>query len=81
MQQLSIPKFLLERAGFPGVLTHRLTVGTSNSQRQQPANTRNNQMARDKGKNISNRYQSYMATSEPNSPTTGSPGYPNTLEK
>ena len=33
--QLSIPKFLPERTGLPGVLTHRLTGGTNHSQRQQ----------------------------------------------
>jgi hypothetical protein len=32
--QLSIPKFLSERTGLPGVLTHRLAGGTSQSQRQ-----------------------------------------------
>jgi hypothetical protein len=38
-------------------------------------------MARAKGKNISNRNQGYLASSEPNSPTRVSPGYPNTPEK
>jgi hypothetical protein len=38
-------------------------------------------MAGGKGKNISNRNQGYLASSEPNSPTTASPGYPNTPEK
>ena len=38
-------------------------------------------MARGKGKNISNRNQGYLASSEPSSPTTASPGYPNTPEK
>jgi hypothetical protein len=32
-------------------------------------------------KNISNRNQGYLASSEPNSPTIASPIYPNTLEK
>jgi gas vesicle protein len=35
-------------------------------------------MASDKHKNISNRNQFDLATSEPSSPTTASPGYPNT---
>ena len=35
MPQLYISKFLLERTGLPGVLTHRLAEGTSHSQRQQ----------------------------------------------
>ena len=38
-------------------------------------------MAGGKGKNISNRNQGYLASSEPNSPTIASPGYPNTGEK
>ena len=38
-------------------------------------------MAGGKHKNISNRSQGYLASSEPNSPTIASPGYPNTLEK
>ena len=38
-------------------------------------------MARGKDKNISNRNQGYLASSEPNSPTTASPGYHNTAEK
>jgi hypothetical protein len=38
-------------------------------------------MARGKCKNISNRNQGYVASSEPNSPTIASLGYPNTLEK
>jgi hypothetical protein len=33
--QLSIPNYCQERAGLPGVLTHRLAGGTSHSQRQQ----------------------------------------------
>ena len=46
-----------------------------------PANTRDNQMAKGKCKNITNRNQGNMATSEPSSPTTASLGYPNTQEK
>jgi hypothetical protein len=38
-------------------------------------------MLRGKGKNISNRNQGYLASSEPGSPTTASPGDPNTPEK
>jgi hypothetical protein len=44
-------------------------------------NTRDNQMARGKHKNINKRNQCYLETSEPNSPNIASPGYPNTLEK
>jgi hypothetical protein len=54
--------------------------------RLQPAiarssSTRDNHMAGGKGKNISNRNQGYVASSEHNSPTIASPGYPNTSEK
>jgi hypothetical protein len=38
-------------------------------------------MVKGKGKNISNRNQGYLASSEPISPTTVNPGYPNTPEK
>ena len=38
-------------------------------------------MARGKCKNISNRNQGYLSSSVPSSPTTASPGYPNTSEK
>lgn len=43
-----------------------------------PANTRDNQTAKDKHKNIINRSQLHMAPSESRSHTTTSPGYPNT---
>jgi hypothetical protein len=51
------------------------------TERARPANTTDNKMARGKDKNISNRNQGYLASSEPNSPTTASPGYPITLGK
>jgi hypothetical protein len=38
-------------------------------------------MERGKSKNISNRNQGFLASSEHSSPTTASPGYPNTPEK
>jgi hypothetical protein len=38
-------------------------------------------MAKGKGKNISNRNQGYLASSESSSPTTASPEYLNTPEK
>ena len=38
-------------------------------------------MVRGKSKNISNRNQGYLASSEPSSSTTVSPGYPSTPEK
>ena len=76
--QQSIPKFLPERTGLPVILTHRLAGGISHSQRQKNQLTTE---ARGKGEDISNRNQGYLASSEPSSPTTASPGYPNTSEK
>jgi hypothetical protein len=38
-------------------------------------------MVKGKGKKISNKNQGYLESSEPSSPTTASPGYPNTPEK
>jgi hypothetical protein len=43
--------------------------------------TRDNQMVGSKHKNISNRQQGYMASSDPNSPNIAIPGYTITLEK
>jgi hypothetical protein len=42
---------------------------------------RENQMAGGNHKNINNRYQGYLASSEPNSPTMASPKYTITSEK
>jgi hypothetical protein len=55
--------------------------GKAQSEIARPANTRDNQMARGKDENISNRNQGYLASSEPSFPTTVSPGYLNTPEK
>jgi hypothetical protein len=44
-------------------------------------NTRCNQMARGKLKNICNKTQCHLSTSKPSSPTTASPECPNTPEK
>jgi hypothetical protein len=38
-------------------------------------------MVKGKHKNFTNRNLGYLASSEPSSPTTASPGYPNTPEK
>jgi hypothetical protein len=51
------------------------------SETERPVNTMDNQMVRGKCKKISNRNQDYLASSEPSSPTTASPEYPNTPEK
>ena len=44
-------------------------------------NTRDFQMAKGKHKILTNRNQDHSASSESSTPTTASPGYPNTLEK
>ena len=46
-----------------------------------PTNTRDNQMANGKHRNVTNRNQGNMVPSEINCPTTASTGYPNTPEK
>jgi hypothetical protein len=65
-------------------LTHRITgsqEGWAQSETAKPVNTRDKQMTRGKCKNISNRKQCYMATSELSFPTAKSPDYTNTPEK
>ena len=59
----------------------RITGKTSSSQIVREGSTRDIQMAEGKHKNISNRNQGYLASSQPNSPTLASPGYTITLEK
>jgi hypothetical protein len=77
--QVSIPKFLLKRTGLTGVLTHRLAGGTSHSQREQDHLTP--EKPDGKSKTTNNRNQVYLASSATSSPTTASPGYPNTPKK
>jgi hypothetical protein len=55
-------------------LAHRRDKAQSEAAR--PASTRDNQMARGKHKNLKNRNQGYMASSEPSSPNTASHVYP-----
>ena len=62
-------------------MTHGLAGGTSQSQGQQDKLTLDNQMAKGKDRNISNKKQGYLASSETSFPNTVSPGYPNTPEK
>jgi hypothetical protein len=51
------------------------------SETAKPITTRDNKMAKGKHKNISYGNQDYLASSEPSSPTTVNPGYPNTPKK
>ena len=46
-----------------------------------PSNTRDYQMVKDKHKNLTKRNQDYSPSSEPSTPTSASPGYPNTPKK
>jgi hypothetical protein len=71
MSELSIAKFLPKRTGLSGVQSHRRDKPQSQTAR--PPNISDNQMARDKGKNISNRNQGYLESSETSSPTTPNP--------
>ena len=61
--------------------THACRRDKPKSQTERPVNTRHIQMARDKGNNISKRYQGYLASSEPGFSTTENLIYPNTSEK
>jgi hypothetical protein len=54
--------------------TTRTTGRTGSSETLRTGNTRDIQMAGGKHKNISNRNQGYLVSSEPNSPTIASPG-------
>jgi hypothetical protein len=61
---------------------YRLTGGTSSSQRQQEYLTQEiTRWQKIKRKNLTNRNKEYLASSEPSTHTTASPGYPNTPEK
>lgn len=63
-------------------VTTRITGETDSSQRQKRAGcTRDNQIVRSKHKNITNRNQGYLVSSEPSYPTIASPGCPITPEK
>ena len=83
--QLSIPKNCPERAGLPGVLTY-LRSQAHRREKLQPerartANNRDNQMETGKSKNITNRKEVYLSSSEPSSFITTNPGYSNKMEK
>jgi hypothetical protein len=73
-----------KRAGLPGQLKEAKKNHRRN--RLQPettitTNTRDYQMAKGKHKNLTNRDQDHSPSSEPSTPTSASPGYPNTPEK
>jgi DNA anti-recombination protein RmuC len=62
-----------------GLETHRRNKLQPETARS--SNTRDYQMVKDKRKNLTNRNQDYLAPSEPSTPTTVSPEYPNILQK
>jgi hypothetical protein len=64
------------RSSDTGLQTHRRNKLQPETART--SNTRDYQMLKGKCKNLTNRYQDYLASSEPSIPTTVSPGYPNT---
>jgi hypothetical protein len=68
-----IPQVQLDSARSQGHRKDRLQSEIGRSD-----NTTDNQMMRGKCKNISNRKQFDLATTEPSSATTASPGFPNT---
>jgi hypothetical protein len=81
--QISIPKFFPpgEKWSPRSADTQAYRRDKPQSETERPENTTENQMARGRHKNISNRNQGYLASSESSSPTTASLGYPNTQEK
>jgi hypothetical protein len=66
------------RSADTGLQTHRRNKLQPETR---TSNTRDYQVAKGKCKNLTNRNQDYLATSEPSIPTTASPGYSNTPEK
>jgi hypothetical protein len=78
------PLFLPGVAGLTELLTQAYKAHRRDKLKPEiarPTNIRDNQMAKGRRKSITNRNQGYMASSEPSSPTTTSPGYPNKQEK
>ena len=67
------------RSADTGLQTHRRSKLQPETARI--SNTTNNQMAKGKHKNLTNRNQNYLVPSEPSSPTTASPGFCKALEK
>jgi hypothetical protein len=67
------------RSADTGLQTHRRN--TLQLETARTSDTRDYQMVKGKCKNLINRDQDYLASSEPNTPTTASPGYPNIQEK
>jgi hypothetical protein len=71
------------RVGLPGVLTeaNRMKEDQAPGRHSLKINNRDYQMKKSKCKNFTNRNQEHWISSEPSSPNTAGPGYPNTSEK
>jgi hypothetical protein len=67
------------RSADTGLQTHRRNKLKPETARK--FNTRDYQMAKGNRKNLTNTNQDYLTSSESSTPTTASPGYPNTPEK
>jgi hypothetical protein len=72
-------RLLTEALHNPGLQTHKRNKLQPETART--SNTRDDQMAKGKRKNLTNRNQDYLASSKPSTPTTVSSGHPNKLEK
>jgi hypothetical protein len=73
-----------ERVELPGLLTEANQNHRRNKLQPETArtsNTRDYQMAKGKCKNLTNRNQDHLVSSDHSTPTTTSPGYPNTPKK
>jgi hypothetical protein len=67
------------RSADRGFQTHRRKKHQQRTART--SNTRDYQMTKGKHKTLTNRNQDYLASSEPSTPTTASPGYPHHTRK
>jgi hypothetical protein len=72
-------KSLSPRSADTGLQTHRRNKLQPETART--SSTRDYQMAKGKCKDLTNRNKDYFPSSEHNTATTASPGYPNTPEK
>lgn len=85
MPQPAASQSCTEKTCLPGVLTHPSSQTQRRNKLQSEAarlaNIRENHMVRGKHKNINNRNQCYLASSESSFLMTASPEYPNMAEK
>jgi hypothetical protein len=80
----AIPQVLPGASWYPRSADTGLQIHRRNKLQPETARTSNSKdyhMVKGKHKNLINRNQDYLASSEPSTPTTASPGYHNTTEK